>query len=173
LCLGSPGQCRIRTPYILEKKNSKAYKISSQNSCYRASIYLVNQMNIGYTERTNCPKVWIKHCQVCIENIEGWYSHSIVMSKYANSCSLSSTSRRSCQVNYTLGRVHEKSLKFEIDANEVTKRKLAGFTQVSIYSHSSKTVNTWETLWNVYCFATNQVWDETKKITAKLHMDWS
>jgi len=73
------------------------------------------------------------------------------MSKYANSCSLSSTSRRSCQVNYTLGRVHEKSLKFEIDANEVTKRKLAGFTQVSIYSHSSKTVNTWETLWYVYC----------------------
>ena len=44
--------------------------------------------------------------------------------------------------HYTLVRVHEKSLKFEIDANEVTKRKLAGFTQVSIYSHSSKTVNT-------------------------------
>lgn len=66
--------------------------------------------------------------------------------------------------HYTLVRVHEKSLKFEIDANEVTKRKLAGFTQVSIYSHSSKTVNTWETLRNVYCFATNQVWDETKRL---------
>ena len=31
------------------------------------------------------------------------------------------------------------------------------------YSHSHKTVNTRENFWNVYCFATNQMRDETAK----------
>ena len=31
------------------------------------------------------------------------------------------------------------------------------------YSLSHKTVNTRENFWNVYCFATNQTWDETAK----------
>ena len=34
---------------------------------------------------------------------------------------------------------------------------------VRCYSHSHKTVNTRENFWNVYCFATNQMRDETAK----------
>ena len=42
-----------------------------------------------------------------------------------------------------------------------------------------KTVNTWEKFWNVYCFATNQMWDETttdNRQTAALishHLIWN
>ena len=33
--------------------------------------------------------------------------------------------------------------------------------QIRLYSLSCKTVNTRENFWNVYCFVTNQVQDET------------
>ena len=35
--------------------------------------------------------------------------------------------------------------------------------QYKYYSLSHKTVNTREKFWNVYCFVTNQMWDETAK----------
>ena len=36
-------------------------------------------------------------------------------------------------------------------------------SNTSSYSLSHKTMNTWENFWNVYCFATNQMRDETAK----------
>ena len=35
--------------------------------------------------------------------------------------------------------------------------------EINVYSLSHKTVNTRENFWNVYCFATNQMRDETAK----------
>ena len=37
------------------------------------------------------------------------------------------------------------------------------FIKLSFYSLSQKTVNARENFWNVYCFATNQMRDETAK----------
>ena len=45
----------------------------------------------------------------------------------------------------------------------IERKSIYVVTDWSSYSLSRKTVNTRENVWNVYCFATNEKWDETAK----------
>ena len=48
-------------------------------------------------------------------------------------------------------------------ANEYEPDVLNAFCATRVYSLSRKTVNARENFWNVYCFTTNQMRDETAK----------
>ena len=75
-------------------------------------------------------------------------------------------SHRTSQRHMTLHDFNSKSLfvvRHFLLKEKTNKKSQSCLLQILFYSPSCKTMNTRENFWNVYCFTTNQIQDETAK----------